>query len=278
MKTSARRPGRLLALPEQVAAAAHAGEERRVDRPAGRGQISGVRRRSTKPPSGEEDLRGGDAHLRGRTAAHRCGVGVHERSREPRHGRRPGGATSALRDRRARPPTTAALAAPRRGPASGPGHARSSPAGSARRWSWSRRSRSGRRAARSGRGSHRGRLRPTENGSLPTGAGRASRAAPGAGQESDSRSARARSPGRGVRAADTADMRRAPGRLVGSGHYPPSDRRTYGEPPKRLRTATPLRRSWRSGYPLTPSSSVRVASTWCSWISLRSKPIRDPAM
>ena len=34
----------------------------------------------------------------------------------------------------------------------------------------------------------------------------------------------------------------------------------------------------RSGKPLRPSSSVRPASTWCSWISLRSKPIREPAM
>jgi len=34
----------------------------------------------------------------------------------------------------------------------------------------------------------------------------------------------------------------------------------------------------RSGIPLTPAAVVFVASTWCSWISLVSKPIREPAM
>ncbi len=34
----------------------------------------------------------------------------------------------------------------------------------------------------------------------------------------------------------------------------------------------------RSGRPWRPSSSVRAASTWCSWISLRSNPSREPAM
>ena len=36
--------------------------------------------------------------------------------------------------------------------------------------------------------------------------------------------------------------------------------------------------SGRSGKLLRPSASVRVARTWWSWTSLRSKPIREPAM
>ena len=141
--------------------------------PGSGGQISGVRRRSTKPRQRRARRRRSRCTSCGPGAAHGRGVGVHEALPEARH------ASAPRWWRRVRSPTRRERAHGAR-PSSGPRPrppvhqvaSRSSPAGSAPRSSSSRRSRPCRTAARSGPGSHRGRSWPSTNWSLPTGAGR----------------------------------------------------------------------------------------------------------